>query len=158
MSSLSGVRYDLFRKSPLIQKLYKSRGVTDAEDTVMNLDKLLSPADLPDIETAVDRLVLALRQREKIIVVGDYDVDGATSVAICLSCLREMGAEDIEFLVPDRFMHGYGLSEEVTTICLSKDVDIIITVDNGTASFDGVELARDAGVDVIVTDHHLPGE
>ena len=64
MSSLSGARHDLFRKSPLIQKLYKSRGVTDAEDTVMNLDKLLSPADLPDIETAVDRLVLALRQRE----------------------------------------------------------------------------------------------
>ena len=127
MSSLSGARHDLFRKSPLIQKLYKSRGVTDAEDTVMNLDKLFSPADLPDIETAVDRLVLALRQREKIIVVGDYDVDGATSVAICLSCLREMGAEDIEFLVPDRFMHGYGLSVEVTRICLSKDVDVIIT-------------------------------
>ena len=158
MSSLSGARHDLFRKSPLIQKLYKSRGVTDAEDTVMNLDKLLSPADLPDIETAVDRLVLALGRREKIIVVGDYDVDGATSVAICLSCLREMGAEDIEFLVPDRFVHGYGLSVEVTRICLSKDVDVIITVDNGTASFDGVELARDAGVDVIVTDHHLPGE
>ena len=158
ISSISASGEELFSLSPLIQKLYRSRGVTDAEDVVMNLDKLISPADLPDIDAAVDRLALALRQREKIVVVGDYDVDGATSVAICLSCLREMGAEDVEFLVPDRFIHGYGLSIDVARICLSRKVDVIITVDNGTASIDGVGLARDAGVDVIVTDHHLPGE
>ena len=141
ISSISASGEELFSLSPLIQKLYRSRGVTDAEDVVMNLDKLISPADLPDIDAAVDRLALALRQREKIVVVGDYDVDGATSVAICLSCLREMGAEDVEFLVPDRFIHGYGLSIDVARICLSKEVDVINTVDNGTASFEGVELA-----------------
>lgn len=142
---------------PLIERLYLSRGVTQIGETQKNLQALLSPLGLIDIEKAAARLADAVTAQEKIVIVGDYDADGATSVALCTLALAAMGAEQVDFLVPDRFRFGYGLSTEIVALARLKSPDLIITVDNGIASVQGVAAANAAGMDVIVTDHHLPG-
>ena len=144
-------------EDPLIERLYLSRGLTRSEETDKGLKSLVSPLGLMDIDKAARRVAEAVVAQQKILIIGDYDADGATSVALCKLALAAMGAEAVEFLVPDRFQFGYGLSEAIVAIAQSLKPDLIITVDNGISSIGGVAAANAAGIDVIVTDHHLPG-
>ncbi len=134
-----------------------ARGICRAEDLELPLADLLPPAALPGIDSAARRLATAVIDDERILVAGDFDADGATAAALCVSVLRAFGASDVDFLVPNRFEFGYGLTPELVTVALRWKPDVIITVDNGISSLDGVALAQSAGVDVVVTDHHLPG-
>jgi single-stranded-DNA-specific exonuclease len=143
---------------PLLDRIFSARGITDAAEIDRSLGNLLSPADLPDIDRAAQRLADAVVQDHKILIVGDFDADGATSVALCMLALRAMGAGQVDYLVPNRFDYGYGLSPEIVQLAATMTPDVIVTVDNGVASVDGVALANEHGIDVIVTDHHLPGE
>ena len=109
------------------------------------------------IDTAARRIARAVRAGQRILFVGDFDADGATSVALGVLVLGAFGAERVDFVVPNRFEFGYGLSPEIARVALARNPELLITVDNGVSSVEGVELANAAGVDVIVTDHHLPG-
>ena len=141
----------------LLERLYLSRGIARAEDLDLALKGLLPPTDLKGIRAAVEVLSRALDARQRILVVGDFDCDGATSSALMVSILRELSAE-IEYLVPNRFEYGYGLTPEIVDVGLGFDPAVIVTVDNGISSIDGVRYAKDLGIAVVVTDHHLPGE
>ena len=143
---------------PLLDRIYAARGISDIAQMDRKLSTLLSPAELPDIAKAAQRLADAVQNQEKILIVGDFDADGATSVALCMLAIKSLGAEHIDFLVPNRFDFGYGLSPEIVQLAQSKSPDLIVTVDNGVASIAGVETANAAGIDVIITDHHLPGD
>tara|TARA_B100000900_G_scaffold145575_1_gene123363 strand:- start:2278 stop:3984 length:1707 start_codon:yes stop_codon:yes gene_type:complete len=143
--------------NPLIERLYLSRGLTHADETEKSLASLLSPLGLIDIEKAAERIADAVVEQQSILIVGDYDADGATSVALSKLALAAMGAAVVEFLVPDRFQFGYGLSVAIVAVAERLKPDLIITVDNGISSLDGVAAANAAGIDVIVSDHHLPG-
>ena len=142
---------------PVLNRIYAARGILRIEDLDLSLGTLLSPDEMPDIEVAANRLVSALLQKEKILVIGDYDADGATSVALCLLCLRSFGFENLDFLVPNRFQFGYGLSTDIVKLAQTFEPGLLLTVDNGTSSVDGVALANEMGMDVVITDHHLPG-
>ena len=141
-----------------IRSALAARGVTTAEELTLSLSDLVPPDELPDIGVAAERLAAAVVDDQRIVVAGDFDADGATACALCVSLLRAFGAGQVDFQVPNRFEFGYGLSPEFARVVLQQRPDVIVTVDNGTSSINGVELARDAGVDVIVTDHHLPGD
>lgn len=134
------------------------RGVVDAADLELPLSGLHPPARLPGIDAAVERLAHAVVAGERILVAGDYDADGATAAALCVSVLRAFGAREVDFLVPNRFEFGYGLTVELVEVALRRGPDVLITVDNGVSSVAGVALAQSNGVDVVVTDHHLPGD
>jgi single-stranded-DNA-specific exonuclease len=142
---------------PLLERIYRSRGLLDASELDLSLTALARPDKLPDLDLAARRLARAVMDGEHVLLVGDFDADGATSVALAVSLLESMGAARVSFLVPNRFEFGYGLSPEITALALAEGPDVIVTVDNGTSSVEGVRLAREQGVDVIVTDHHLPG-
>ncbi len=142
---------------PLLERIFRYRGVTDGHELDLALGALAPPEGLPDLDRAAGRLADAVRGGEHVLIVGDFDADGATSVALAISLLGALGAERVSFLVPNRFEFGYGLSPEIVAIALSRSPDVIVTVDNGTASVEGVRLAAQHGVDVVVTDHHLPG-
>ena len=105
---------------PVLNRIYVGRGISKVEDLDLSLGTLLSPDEIPDIGIAANRLVAALYQNEKILVIGDYDADGATSVALCLLCLRAFGFENVDFLVPNRFQFGYGLSPDLSLIHISE--------------------------------------
>ena len=143
--------------SPLLARLYAARGVADARELEQGLARLLPPA-LLGLEQAATRLADALARDERILIVGDYDADGATSTALGLLALRAMGCTSADFLVPNRFEHGYGLGPEIVAVAAALQPRLIITVDNGIASHAGVAAAAAHGIDVLVTDHHLPGE
>ena len=142
----------------LLDLVFSARGINDPSQLERGLVNLLSPADLPEIDIAAARLADAVEQNQKILIVGDFDADGATSVALCLLALRAMGATNVDFLVPNRFDYGYGLSPEIVQLAATLAPNVIVTVDNGVASVDGVALANEMGIDVVVTDHHLPGD
>ena len=142
----------------LLDRIFSSRGIDDPSQLERGLANLLSPADLPEIDVAAARLADAVEQNQNILIVGDFDADGATSVALCLLALRAMGAVNVDFLVPNRFDYGYGLSPEIVRLAATRAPNVIVTVDNGVASVDGVAMANEAGIDVVVTDHHLPGD
>ena len=142
----------------LLDRVFSARGIEHPSQLERGLTNLLSPADLPDIDIAAARLADAVEQNQNILIVGDFDADGATSVALCVLALRAMGAVNIDFLVPNRFDYGYGLSPEIVQLAATMAPSVIVTVDNGVASVDGVALANEAGIDVVVTDHHLPGD
>ena len=142
----------------LLDRVFSARGINDPSQLERGLVNLLSPADLPEIDIAAARLADAVEQNQKILIVGDFDADGATSVALCLLALRAMGATNVDFLVPNRFDYGYGLSPEIVQLAATLAPNVIVTVDNGVASVDGVALANEMGIDVVVTDHHLPGD
>lgn len=142
---------------PLLQRIYRVRGVTSADQLDRSLTALLPPRDLNGIDGAAQRLARAVTSGEHILIVGDFDADGATSVALAVSLLQAMGASRVSFLVPNRFEFGYGLSPEIVALAAERRPDLLVTVDNGIASVDGVAAANQAGIDVIVTDHHLPG-
>lgn len=142
---------------PLLARIYSARGVDDLDDLGRKLQKLLPDEQMLGLTLAVERLSLAVRQQQSILIVGDFDCDGATSTALAVLALGMMGAERVSYLVPDRFEYGYGLSPEIVAEALKQSPELIITVDNGISSLEGVSAAQNARVDVIVTDHHLAG-
>jgi single-stranded-DNA-specific exonuclease len=140
---------------PLHARLFAMRGLTSAAQLDYGLGRLAPVGALENIDEAAE-LLLAHRDR-KIIVVGDFDADGATSTALMLRCLREYGFADVEYLVPNRFDYGYGLSPEIVRVAAERGPSLLVTVDNGISSISGVAEANALGIPVLVTDHHLPG-
>lgn len=141
---------------PLAARICASRGIAHLDELQHTLDRLPPFTQLHGIEVATDLLTQALEQRERILVVGDFDADGATSTALALRALRLMGAMQVEFLVPNRFEYGYGLTPEIVAVAAERQPDLIVTVDNGISSLEGVAAARTRGIKVLITDHHLP--
>jgi len=142
---------------PMIQKILSHRNVNSPEEINYTLGKLLSFKQLMGIDTAVAIIVAAIKNKQKILIVGDFDADGATSTAVCIRAFKLLGHENVSFLVPNRFDFGYGLSPEIVAVACENKPDLLITVDNGISSVQGVQVARDAGINVVVTDHHLAG-
>jgi len=142
---------------PVLARIYAGRNVTSATELEYGLEHLPSPALMKGMVAAVAVLQAALQQQKSILVVGDFDADGATSTTVALKALRLFGAGTVDFLVPNRFEYGYGLTPEIVAVAAEKQPDIIVTVDNGIASIEGVQAAKQLGMQVVVTDHHLPG-
>ncbi|GAB4510792.1 MAG: single-stranded-DNA-specific exonuclease RecJ [Sulfuricaulis sp.] len=142
---------------PVLQRIYLARQVASREELEKSLDRLVSPVQLKGIDEASVLLAETLRQQKRILIVADFDADGATSCALALRALRSLGAADVRYLVPNRFEFGYGLTPEIVALAAQQKPDLIITVDNGISSIEGVKAARKHGIDVLVTDHHLPG-
>lgn len=141
---------------PLLQHIYNARGVAHERELQYQLAHLLKP-NFKGLPEAVSLLADAVVAQAKIIIVGDFDADGATSSALGVLALRAMGLASVDFLVPNRFEYGYGLTPEIVAVAAAQHPDLIITVDNGISSIEGVAAARELGITVIVTDHHLPG-
>ena len=139
----------------LLRRLYRARGITAAAQLRLQAERLLRVGTLEQVQAAAE-LLTAYRQRQ-VVVIGDFDADGATSTALVLRALRSWGFTDACFLVPDRFKFGYGLTPGIVQEAADRGAQLIVTVDNGTSSLAGVELARALGIAVLVTDHHLPG-
>jgi single-stranded-DNA-specific exonuclease len=140
---------------PVLCRAYAARGVRDGADLALTLDRLMPVSTLDSVGAAV---ALILDHREKrILVVGDFDADGATSTALIVRCLRAWGFPSVDFLVPNRFEFGYGLTPEIVGLAAERAPALIITVDNGISSNAGVAAARARGIKVLITDHHLPG-
>ena len=147
-----------FVDNPLLDRLYRARHIKAASELSLTLNALFNPNLLHGVEQAVALLLEARQRQQKIVIVGDFDADGATSTALTLSALKMLGFEKLDFLVPNRFEQGYGLSVPVAELALAKGVELLITVDNGVSSFEGVDFLKAQGVQVLITDHHLPGE
>ena len=163
-----GVKKRIVRRDPvagsasgfptdLITRILRARGVNDPSELDHGLSDLLSPLGLKDIELAAGLVATAITEQNNILIVGDFDADGATSCALMVSVLQAFGTEHVNFLVPDRFKFGYGLTPEIVDVAKTFSPDLLITVDNGISSVDGVAQANALGTQVIVTDHHLPG-
>ncbi len=143
---------------PVMARLYAARGLLDLKELASDLTSLLPPPGLLHIDVAAVFLADAIADKKKLVIVADYDCDGATACAVALRGLRSMGAI-VDFIVPNRFEYGYGLTPEIVALAVrEKSPDIIVTVDNGIASIDGVAEANRRGIDVVVTDHHLPAD
>ena len=143
---------------PVLKRVYASRNIKSSKDLDYSLSSLIPFEELSGISDAVVLLQEMLEQKKRILIVADFDADGATSCALAIRGLTAMGAEDVIYVVPNRFEHGYGLSPEIVNVALDYDPDLIVTVDNGISSICGVEYARKNGVKVLITDHHLPGK
>lgn len=143
---------------PLLNRLYQSRGVHSAQELELNLRHLHDPMLLANIEQATELLVNAFTRQARIVIVGDFDADGATSTALSMLALRQFGFTHLDYLIPDRFSQGYGLSTAVAEMVIAKGADLVLTVDNGISSFEGIALLKSHGIQVLVTDHHLPAE
>lgn len=143
---------------PLLDRLYRARHIKNTKELDRTLKSMLNPNQLYGIDQAVNLLVEAYQQQQKIVIVGDFDADGATSTALSVLALRQLGFSDVDYLVPNRFEQGYGLSIPVAEMAIEKGVQLLMTVDNGVSSFDGVAFLKDKGIRVLVTDHHLPPE
>jgi len=143
---------------PLLTRLYAARGVQSEAELDKSLARLIPFQQLKGIEAAVDLLVVALEQRQRILIVGDFDADGATASTVGVLGLRLLGAAHVDYLVPNRFEYGYGLTPEIVEVALTRTPQLLITVDNGISSVEGVAAAKKAGLQVLVTDHHLPGD
>ncbi|MEC7389567.1 MAG: single-stranded-DNA-specific exonuclease RecJ, partial [Pseudomonadota bacterium] len=139
----------------ILERIFLSRGITRAEDLNKSLKILPNPKLLKNIDAAMNRLFSALMNDEIVMVIGDFDCDGASSTALMMLALSEMGFKNIKFLVPDRFKLGYGLTEGVVDLAIDNKTDLIITVDNGISSISGVQYARLNNIDCIITDHHI---
>lgn len=143
---------------PLLWRIYRMRGVTDRAALERGLSSLAPPDLMAGLEAAVDVLVSALHEQRRILVVGDFDADGATSCALSVLALRAFGHQSVDFLVPNRFEFGYGLTPEIVEHARARRPEVIVTVDNGISSVAGVAAARRLGWQVVVTDHHLAGD
>jgi single-stranded-DNA-specific exonuclease len=141
---------------PLLRRLYSARGIASSEDLELGLDRLIPVRQLGGIQQAVDLLCRHFIARSRIVVVGDFDADGATSTALVVRQLMRLGFAQVDFIVPNRFEYGYGLTPEIVRLAAARQPALIITVDNGIASHAGVLEARALGIEVLVTDHHLP--
>ncbi|QXX95835.1 single-stranded-DNA-specific exonuclease RecJ [Serratia marcescens] len=143
---------------PLLRRLYALRGVQAEQELERGVKGMLPWQQLDGIDDAVSLLQQALADSRRIMVVGDFDADGATSTALTVLALRSMGGAAVDYLVPNRFEDGYGLSPEVVEQAAARGAELIVTVDNGISSHAGVDVAHAKGMQVLVTDHHLPGE
>ena len=142
---------------PLVRRIYSQRPLAALTELELTLSQLIPPARLKGIDAAVDLLEAALKEGERLLIVADFDADGATSCALALTVLRAFGCAHVDYIVPNRFEYGYGLTPEIVELAKGKNPDLIITVDNGISSMEGIESARAAGIKTLVTDHHLPG-
>ena len=142
---------------PVLKKVLSNRKINSPEELEYSLANLMSFDQLMGIDAAVALIVNALQKKQKILIVGDFDADGATSTAVCVRALKMLGHTTVSYLVPNRFDFGYGLSPELVDVACRDKPDLLITVDNGISSVQGVQAARDAGIEVLVTDHHLAG-
>lgn len=143
---------------PVLNRVYSARGITSPDDLELTLQTLLPYHSMSGISEAVAALVPVVTQGRRLLVVGDFDADGATSTAVALRALAMMGATDVGYLVPNRFDFGYGLTPELVDVARHMSPDLIMTVDNGIAALQGVAAANAAGIPVVVTDHHLAGD
>src|SRR6266545_5581494 len=141
---------------PVLARLYAARGIASADELDLDLAQLPPFTMLKGIDDAATRLADAVQARERIVIVADYDADGATACAVGVRGLRALGA-DVDFVVPNRFEFGYGLTPEIVALAAQRNPHLLVTVDNGIASVDGVSAAANRGIDVLITDHHLPG-
>lgn len=142
---------------PVIASIYAGRGITSPEQIKRKAGELLPVSTLKGVSDAVPILFDALQRQAKITIVGDFDADGATSTALMMLGLRKLGFINVNYKVPNRFDYGYGLSPELANDLIQTDTDLIITVDNGISCIAGIDIVKNAGIDVIVTDHHLAG-
>ncbi|OOH92152.1 single-stranded-DNA-specific exonuclease RecJ [Pasteurellaceae bacterium 15-036681] len=149
---------DTLSEHPLLNRIYQSRGVKSKTELDLTLKGLHHPKLLANIEQAVELLVESFQKQERIVIVGDFDADGATSTSLALLALRQFGFEKVDYLIPDRFSQGYGLSIAIADMVIAKGADLVLTVDNGISSFDGIDLLKAHGIKVLVTDHHLPAD
>ncbi len=143
---------------PVLQRIYLARGISDDQELDLRLQHLQKPDNLKGLPAAISLLVEAVTQQQRVLIVGDFDADGATSCALSVMALSAMGLKHVDYLVPNRFEYGYGLTPEIVAVAVGFKPDIIITVDNGISSIEGVAEAQKRGIKVIVTDHHLPGQ
>ena len=143
--------------NPVLRRIFSNRGVQNAEELERNLQSLPSPWLLSGMREMVEYLLIAIQQQKAITIVADFDADGATSCALALKGLSLLGVKRLDFVVPNRFEYGYGLTPEIVELVKLQNPDIIITVDNGISSLAGVAAAKAAGIQVLITDHHLPG-
>ena len=142
---------------PLIRRIYSQRPLAALTELELKLSQLISPTHLKGIDAAVGLLEAALNNAERLLIVADFDADGATSCALAMTVMRALGCAHIDYIVPNRFEYGYGLTPEIVELAKAKTPDLIITVDNGISSLEGISVAREAGIKTLVTDHHLPG-
>lgn len=150
--------YTVVSDNPLLNRLYQARGVASAQELEHSLQQLLRPQQLANIDQAVTLLLQAFHQQSRIVIVGDFDADGATSTSLTILALRQLGFKHVDYLIPDRFSQGYGLSVAVAEMVIAKGADLVVTVDNGISSFEGIDLLKTNGIQVLVTDHHLPAD
>lgn len=143
---------------PILQRIYAHRGIASMAALARSSQQLLPYQQFKDIDKAVALLIAARAQQQRILIVGDFDADGATSTATLMLGLQMLGVTQVDYLVPNRFDYGYGLSAELAALILTNPVDLVITVDNGIAAHEGIALLKQAGIKVLVTDHHLAGE
>ena len=143
---------------PVLNRIYQSRGIISKNALDLSLGQLLGFDTLSGIGTAVELLETALRKEQRFLFIGDFDADGATSCALGVRALRALGAKSVDYLVPNRFEFGYGLTPELVEVAALRAPDVLITVDNGIASHEGVVAANARGMKVLITDHHLPGK
>ena len=143
---------------PLLARLYAARGIHEAHQLDTSLAQLLQPSGLKGIKQAAELLADAISTQQKLCIVADYDCDGATACAVALRGLRMLGAQYVSYIVPDRVVDGYGLTPPIAQRVKASGADVLITVDNGIASVEGVATAKALGLKVLVTDHHLPAE
>ena len=142
----------------LVRRIYAQRALTDAAELELTLARLIDPDALKGMPAAVELLEEALESAQRLLIVADFDADGATSCALAMTALRAFGCAHVDYIVPNRFEYGYGLTPEIVELAQAKTPDLIITVDNGISSIDGVAAANAAGIKTLVTDHHLPGK
>jgi single-stranded-DNA-specific exonuclease len=142
---------------PVLQRIYAARGVSGPAELALAMRQLLPVGSLEGVEAAAELLCTHRARGGLILIIGDFDADGATSTALMVRALRSWGFASVDFLVPNRFEFGYGLTPEIVAIAQARAPALIVTVDNGISSNAGVDAARGAGIDVLITDHHLPG-
>ena len=142
---------------PVLRRVFAARAIECDGDLDHSLARLLPPDGLLDLDRAAALLDDAIESSSRIVVVGDYDADGATGSAVAVRGLRLLGAADVRFVVPDRMRHGYGLTPEIVDVANEQRPRLVVTVDNGISSVEGVARAKQLGIDVLITDHHLPG-
>jgi single-stranded-DNA-specific exonuclease len=157
-AALASLSSSLPELHPVLQRVYAARGIASKDELSLNLKDLLPFHNLKGIDAAVAVLKTALAEQQHILIVGDFDCDGATSTALAIRALRSMGAQQVDYLVPNRFEYGYGLTPEIVDVAKTQSPDVIVTVDNGIASLAGVQRAKEAGIKVVITDHHLAGD
>jgi len=144
--------------SRVMSQVLRARNINNVAGLDYGLKNLLPPQGLTNISESAELLVEAISADASIVIVGDFDADGATSCALAVKCLKAFGLNDVSYLVPNRFEYGYGLSPEIVGVAAMRQPDVIITVDNGISSVDGVHAAQALGISVLITDHHLPGD
>ncbi|NOX77257.1 MAG: single-stranded-DNA-specific exonuclease RecJ [Gammaproteobacteria bacterium] len=149
--------FDAANLHPVLARVYAQRNIESPQQLERGLEHLLPVAQLKGIEQAAELLAEAVSAGQRVLIVGDFDCDGATSTALAVRALRLMGAQWVEYLVPNRFKFGYGLTPEIVAVAAERQPDLIVTVDNGISSLDGVAAANALGIRVLVTDHHLQG-